>query len=66
MQHDPPILVVPRGTGWTPSPVNLIDAFMPAFAVMLAFVLTGHMGQTVHRDRPGASRSRRRARWSVS
>ena len=51
MQNDPPIAVVPEGTGVDPEPVNLIDSFMPAFAVMFAFFLTGHIGQTFHRER---------------
>ncbi len=51
MQNDPPIAVVSEGTGANTAPVNLIDSFMPAFAVMFAFFLTGHIGQTFHRER---------------
>jgi ABC-2 type transport system permease protein len=51
LQDDPPITVVPEGTGVDSGPVNLIDAFMPAFAVMFAFFLTGHIGATFHRER---------------
>jgi ABC-2 type transport system permease protein len=51
MQSDPPISVVPEGTGVDPEPVNLIDTFMPAFAVMFAFFLVGHIGQVFHRER---------------
>jgi ABC-2 type transport system permease protein len=51
MQSDPPISVVPSGYGVSSEPVNLLDAFMPAFAVMFAFFLVGHVGQTYHRER---------------
>ena len=51
MQSDPPISVVPEGTGTDPQPINLLDSFMPAFAVMFAFFLTGHIGQVLHRER---------------
>jgi ABC-2 type transport system permease protein len=51
LQSDPPISVVAEGTGVTPEPINLLDLFMPAFAVMFAFFLTGHIGQTFHRER---------------
>jgi ABC-2 type transport system permease protein len=51
LQDDPPIRVVPEGTGVDSGPVNLIDSFMPAFAVMFAFFLTGHIGQTFHKER---------------
>jgi ABC-2 type transport system permease protein len=51
MQAEPPISVVPEGIGVTAQPINLLDSFMPAFAVMFAFFLTGHIGQTFHRER---------------
>jgi ABC-2 type transport system permease protein len=51
MQSDPPITVVPEGFGVVAEPVNLLDSFMPAFAVMFAFFLTGHVGQVFHRER---------------
>jgi ABC-2 type transport system permease protein len=51
LQSDPPIVVVPEGMGVDSEPVNLVDSFMPAFAVMFAFFLTGHIGQTFHRER---------------
>ena len=51
MQSNPPIAVVGQGLAVDPEPVNLIDSFMPAFAVMFAFFLTGHIGQTFHRER---------------
>jgi len=51
MQSDPPISVVPSGYGVSSEPVNLLDAFMPACAVMVAFFLVGHVGQTYHRER---------------
>jgi ABC-2 type transport system permease protein len=51
MQSDPPITVIAAGVGADPKPINLFDSFMPAFAVMFAFFLTGHIGQTFHRER---------------
>jgi ABC-2 type transport system permease protein len=51
MQSDPPISVVPEGYGAEPQPINLLDSFMPAFAVMFAFFLVGHIGQVFHRER---------------
>jgi ABC-2 type transport system permease protein len=51
MQADPPISVVPEGYGVNPEPINLLDLFMPAFAVMFAFFLVGHIGQVFHRER---------------
>ena len=51
MQSDPAISVVPEGYGVDPEPINLLDAFMPAFAVMFAFFLVGHIGQVFHRER---------------
>jgi ABC-2 type transport system permease protein len=37
--------------GSDPEPINLLNSFMPAFAVMFAFFLVGHIGQTFHRER---------------
>jgi ABC-2 type transport system permease protein len=51
LQRDPPIAVVPEGYGAEPKPINLLDTFMPAFAVMFAFFLVGHIGQVFHRER---------------
>jgi ABC-2 type transport system permease protein len=51
MQNDPPITVVGEGFAADPQPVNLLDTFMPAFAVMFAFFLVGHIGQVFHRER---------------
>jgi ABC-2 type transport system permease protein len=51
MQSVPPISVIPEGLGVDPKPINLLDSFMPAFAVMFAFFLVGHIGQTFHRER---------------
>jgi ABC-2 type transport system permease protein len=51
MQDDPPIRVVAEGPTTSGEPVNLMDSFMPAFAVMFAFFLTGHIGQTFHKER---------------
>ena len=51
MQADPPIRVVAEGPTTSGEPVNLMDSFMPAFAVMFAFFLTGHIGQTFHKER---------------
>ena len=53
MQSDPAIAVVGEELGGETSqePVNLFDLFMPAFAVMFAFFLTGHIGETFHRER---------------
>jgi ABC-2 type transport system permease protein len=51
MQAEPPISVVPKGIGVDSEPINLLDSFMPAFAVMFAFFLVGHIGQTFHRER---------------
>jgi ABC-2 type transport system permease protein len=43
--------VVSQGQILNPEPINLLDSFMPAFAVMFAFFLVGHIGQTFHRER---------------
>jgi len=51
MQSDPPIKVLFEGPTSSGEPVNLMDSFMPAFAVMFAFFLTGHIGQTFHKER---------------
>lgn len=53
MQSEPAIAVVSEELGGaaTQEPVNLFDLFMPAFAVMFAFFLTGHIGETFHRER---------------
>jgi len=51
LQSDPPITVIPEGYGVDPEPINLLDAFMPAFAVMFAFFLVGHIGWVFHRER---------------
>jgi ABC-2 type transport system permease protein len=51
MQNEPPITVIPEGVGVDPEPINLLNSFMPAFAVMFAFFLVGHIGQTFHRER---------------
>jgi len=41
----------PEGTTEAGESVNLMDSFMPAFAVMFAFLLVGHVGQTFHKER---------------
>lgn len=51
LQDRPPIAVASEGQGELSGPINLIDSFMPAFAVMFAFFLVGHIGQTFHRER---------------
>jgi ABC-2 type transport system permease protein len=51
LQTDPPISVISEGPTDPAEPVNLMDSFMPAFAVMFAFFLVGHIGQTYHRER---------------
>lgn len=53
MQSAPPISVMAVGLEGQADrePVNLFDLFMPAFAVMFAFFLTGHIGETFHRER---------------
>jgi ABC-2 type transport system permease protein len=51
MQNEPPITILREGVGTDPEPINLLDSFMPAFAVMFAFFLVGHIGQTFHRER---------------
>jgi len=51
MQTDPPIAVVSEGLVEDPKPINLMDSFMPAFAVMFAFFLVGNIGQTFHKER---------------
>lgn len=51
LQNHPPIAVASEGLVEQSGPVNLIDSFMPAFAVMFAFFLVGHIGQTFHRER---------------
>ena len=51
LQNHPPIAVASEGLVEQSGPVNLIDSFMPAFAVMFAFFLVGHVGQTFHRER---------------
>jgi ABC-2 type transport system permease protein len=51
MQSDPPIAVISEGLVEDQAPINLIDSFMPAFAVMFAFFLVGNIGQTFHKER---------------
>jgi len=51
LQREPPVAVVPEGTGVEPVRINLLDSFMPAFTVMFAFFLIGHVGLTFHRER---------------
>ena len=51
MQNRPPIAVSSEGLVEQSGPINLIDSFMPAFAVMFAFFLVGHIGLTFHRER---------------
>jgi ABC-2 type transport system permease protein len=51
MQQNPPIAVTSTDLVRQAGPINLIDSFMPAFAVMFAFFLVGHVGQTFHRER---------------
>jgi ABC-2 type transport system permease protein len=51
MQHDPPIAVTSESLVKDQEPINLIDSFMPAFAVMFAFFLVGTIGQTFHKER---------------
>jgi len=51
MQTDPPIAVISEGPTEAGESVNLMDSFMPAFAVMFAFFLVGHVGQTFHKER---------------
>ena len=51
MQTDPPISVISEGPTEAGESVNLMDSFMPAFAVMFAFFLVGHVGQTFHKER---------------
>ena len=51
MQTDPPIAVIGEGPTAAGESVNLMDSFMPAFAVMFAFFLVGHVGQTFHKER---------------
>jgi ABC-2 type transport system permease protein len=51
MQHDPPIAVTSERLVKDQEPINLIDSFMPAFAVMFAFFLVGTIGQTFHKER---------------
>ena len=51
MQTDPPIAIIGEGPTEAGESVNLMDSFMPAFAVMFAFFLVGHIGQTFHRER---------------
>jgi len=51
MQTDPPITVISEGPTEAGESVNLMDSFMPAFAVMFAFFLVGHVGQTFHKER---------------
>ena len=53
MQADPPIAVIGEelNRDRAQEPVNIIDSFMPAFAVMFAFFLVGHIGQTFHKER---------------
>jgi len=50
MQSRPQIAVASEGL-MQQGPINLIDSFMPAFAVMFAFFLVGTVGQTFHRER---------------
>lgn len=51
MQSDPPIAVTSERLVRDQEPINLIDSFMPAFAVMFAFFLVGTIGQTFHKER---------------
>lgn len=51
MENRPPIAVASEGLAGQSGPVNLIDSFMPAFAVMFAFFLVGHIGLTFHKER---------------
>ncbi|OGN87372.1 MAG: hypothetical protein A2X23_05490 [Chloroflexi bacterium GWC2_73_18] len=51
MRNRPPIAVASEGLVEPSEPLNLIDSFMPAFAVMFAFFLVGHIGQTFHKER---------------
>lgn len=51
LQNRPPIAVATEGLVQQGGPVNLIDSFMPAFAVMFAFFLVGQIGQTFHKER---------------
>jgi len=51
MQSDPPISVIGESLVEDRKPINLIDSFMPAFAVMFAFFLVGNIGQTFHKER---------------
>jgi ABC-2 type transport system permease protein len=51
LQSRPPIAVASEGLVERSGPVNLINSFMPAFAVMFAFFLVGHIGLTFHRER---------------
>jgi ABC-2 type transport system permease protein len=51
MQTDPPISLISEGPTEAGESVNLMDSFMPAFAVMFAFFLVGHVGQTFHKER---------------
>lgn len=50
LQEQPPIAIASQGLAQQ-GPVNLIDSFMPAFAVMFAFFLTGTIGEAFHRER---------------
>ena len=51
MQNHPPIAIASEGLVERTEPVNLLDSFMPAFAVMFAFFLVGNIGQAFHRER---------------
>lgn len=51
MENRPPIAVASEGLAGQSGPVNLIDSFMPAFAVMFAFFLVGQIGLTFHKER---------------
>jgi ABC-2 type transport system permease protein len=51
LQANPPIAVATENRATSAGPINLIDSFMPAFAVMFAFFLVGHVGLTFHKER---------------
>jgi len=53
MQANPTVEVVSEGldADQPSEPVNVMDLMMPAFAVMFAFFLVGHIGRTFHRER---------------
>jgi ABC-2 type transport system permease protein len=51
LEARPSIEVAASGVLQQRGPLNLIDSFMPAFAVMFAFFLTGTIGEAFHRER---------------